>query len=334
MKQPGKSGVAGGTRRIEPNEQIKRVAILGTGALGGFYGGLLAKAGCDVHFLLNSDFEHVQAHGLKVDTPLGDFHLPQVQAYGRPEDMPKADLAVVAWKTTVDERVLSDVLNNVCGSETIVLVLQNGLDVEEQAASIVGPERVLGGCAFLCSNKIGPGHIRHLDYGAIAFGEYSSTLRGEVSERMKHIAELFQGCGIDMRPSENLLEVRWKKLAWNIPFNGLSVVLSADTQQIMEDPASRELAEDLMVEVKNSAAANGIEISEKHIQKMLDDTSAMVPYDSSMRVDFVQRRPIEVEAIFGNPLRAAKKAGYEPRKIEMLYQQLCFADRLNRSESA
>ena len=118
-----------------------------------------------------------------------------------------------------------------------------------------------------------------------------------------------------------------KELAWNIPFNGLSVVLNADTQQIMEDPASRELAEDLMVEVKNSAAANGIEISEKHIQKMLDDTSAMVPYDSSMRVDFVQRRPIEVEAIFGNPLRAAKKAGYEPRKIEMLYQQLTMARR-------
>lgn len=308
-------------------------AVLGTGALGGLYGGLLANAGMDVHFLLRSDFQHVREQGLRVDSPLGDFRLASPNIYERAAQMPKVDVAIVAWKATANSH-LGEALRHVCHSDTRVLVLQNGWDVESTAAAVVGAERVLGGCCFLCSNKIAPGHIRHLDYGRIAFGEYASSLAGQITPRMKDLSEQFQQAKIDMRPAANLSEVRWKKLVWNIPFNGLSVVLDSDTKLLMQDSGSCRLVEDLMHEVVQSAAVCGTEISASHVEKMLADTRKMVAYDSSMLLDYRARRPIEVEAIVGNSLRAAQAAGYRPRKIEMLYQELFYMDRQNRSDQA
>ena len=298
-------------------------AVLGAGALGGLYGGLLANAGLDVHFLLRSDFEFVREHGLRVDTPLGDFHLPRVNAYARAADMPQVDVVLVCWKATQNDS-LAEVLPRICGPETLVLVLQNGWDVERAAADVVGEQRVLGGCCFLCSNKVGPGHIHHLDYGRIAFGEYSEPLSGTVTERMQRIATEFTAAKIDMQAAKDLRAVRWRKLMWNIPYNGLSVVLQADTQQIMHDAQTSLLAEELMIEVREAAAACGKVIEASHITKMLDDTRKMVPYDSSMLLDYRAGRPMEVESIFGNTLRAALAAGYRPAKVEMLYRQLSF----------
>lgn len=308
--------------------EINRVAsyaILGAGALGGLYGGLLARAGQPVHFLLRSDYQHVREFGLRVESPLGDFHLPNPMVYRDVQGMPPVDVVVVAWKTT-SNGLLRETLPRLCGPETIVLVLQNGLDVEREASDIVGADRVLGGCCFLCSNKIGPGHIRHLDFGRIAFGEASAGLFGQVTPRMEQLEAEFRAAGIDMQPAANLMAVRWKKLAWNIPFNGLSVVLAADTRQIMEHPSSVKLAESLMIEVREAAEACGWGFDETHIQRMLVDTKKMVPYDSSMLLDYRAGRPMEVEAIFGNPLRAAEGAGYSAKNLAMLYEQLKFID--------
>ncbi len=210
---------------------------------------------------------------------------------------------------------------------TAVLVLQNGWDVERTAAESVGDECVLGGCCFLCSNKVGPGHIRHLDYGRIVFGEYSHRLSGRVTERMKAIESAFRASKIDMQSSDDLRAVRWRKLMWNIPYNGLSVVLNADTKQIMEDPQTSLLVEELMHEVREAAAACGSQIELGHITKMLADTRKMVPYASSMLLDYRHGRAMEVEAIVGNPLRASMAAGYRPAKVEMLYRQLSYLNK-------
>ncbi len=308
---------------MNTSDRTTSYAVLGVGALGGLYGGLLANAGFDVHFLLRSDLEFVRQQGLRVDTPLGDFHLRSVNAYAEAGDMPQVDVVLVCWKATQNDK-LADALRPICRADTLVLVLQNGWDVERAAADVVGEDRVLGGCCFLCSNKIGPGHIHHLDYGRIAFGEYSLSLSGAVTERMARIAEDFKRAKIDMQPAKDLRAVRWRKLMWNIPYNGLSVVLQADTQQIMSDPQASLLAEELMLEVREAAAACGKEIELSHISKMLEDTRKMVPYDSSMLLDYRAGRPMEVEAIFGNTLRAALAAGYRPAKVEMLYRQLAF----------
>ncbi len=141
---------------------------------------------------------------------------------------------------------------------------------------------------------------------------------------MRVIEADFRRTGIDITPTEDLGKTRWSKLMWNIPFNGLSVVLSALTDRIMAVPATAELAEQLMREVHAAAAGCGSVIDESLIDKLLNDTRKMVPYASSMLLDYQQGRPMEIEAIFGNPLRAARAAGVSVPRIEMLYQQLIF----------
>ena len=304
-------------------------AIIGTGALGGYYGARLQRAGGEVHFLLHSDYEHVRQHGLICESKDGDFTLPKVNAYRDTRDMPRCDVVCVCLKTT-QNHLLSQLLPPVVKDDGAVLVMQNGLGIEEQVAEIVGAERVMGALCFLCSNKIGPGHIRHLDYGHVALGEFAT--RG-VSDRMRAIAEDLNRAGIRTELNDNLQAARWQKLVWNIPYNGLSVVLDATTDELMKDPNTRGLVEQIMHEVVADARACGATLPEQIVAKMLSYTDKMIPYRTSMKIDYDEHSPIEVEAIFGNPLRAAEKAGAKSPLLEQIYCQLKFLDKRNSSPS-
>jgi 2-dehydropantoate 2-reductase len=309
----------------------RRYAIIGTGGLGGFYGGSLARAGLDVHFLLHGDYEHVRQHGLRVDSVDGDFVLARVNAYGRAADMPRCDVVAVALKTTAND-LLAELLPPVIADDGVVLVLQNGLGVEEQVAGIVGPDRVMGGLCFLCSSKVGPGHIRHLDYGYITLAEYDSMRRPKgITGRMLAVGGDFQAAGIRVNYAEDLVLARWKKLVWNVPFNGLTALLDATTDRVMANEHSRALAEGLMREVAGAAlSAAGREVPEAFITSQLDDTARMAPYSPSMLLDCRAGRPMEIEAIFGAPLRAAAGAGCPTPQMEAMYRLLKFMDERNQ----
>ncbi len=301
-----------------------KFAIVGTGALGGFYGGLLAKQGEEVHFLLNSDVDFVREYGLRVDSKLGDFHIPNVNAYSSVEEMPKSDCIIVALKST-QNHLLEKLIPPLMHQDSVVLVLQNGLHVEQRAREVAGEGRVAGGCCFLCSNKVGPGHIKHLDYGRILMGPYhgmNDDEAGPSMEVLNSICAKFQQTGLDCATTPSLSLARWRKLMWNIPFNGLSVVLNSSTDSLMRHPYSRALAESVMQEVRDTALACGHEIEQEFVTYMMEHTDEMVPYDSSMRLDFLAGRPIEVEAIYGNALRAAARKQVNAPQIHMLYRQL------------
>lgn len=305
-----------------------RYAILGTGAVGGYYGACLQKAGLDVHFLLHRDYEYVSKHGLVIESPDGDFTLSQVNAYNNVAQMPRCDVVVVALKTT-QNYLLPQLLPAVIKDDGVVLVLQNGLGIEDQVADIV-EQTVIGGMCFLCSNKVGAGHIRHLDYGEITLGEYAPGYQVcGITKQMEQIADDFQRAGIGIKLAEDLLLARWRKLVWNIPYNGLSVVLDATTDELMADSYSRSLVEQLMREVVVGAAKYERIIPDDFIQEMLEHTAKMKPYRTSMKIDYDQGRSLEVEAIFGNPLRLAESVGAELPQISMLYQQLKFLNSKN-----
>ena len=321
-----------------------RWGILGSGAVGGLYGGMLAHSGQDVHFLLHSDFEHVSQSGLRIESKQGDFHLACPNVYRRVEDMPPCDVVIVALKS-VHNHLLSKFLSPLVAPGGTVLNLQNGLNVEADCWNALANRLnqiggVLGGCCFLCSNKVGPGHIRHLDYGRIVFGqsERPVSLQKTPTEdppdhsiqcipHAEEILDAMKAASIDAHWTDELAVARWRKLMWNIPFNGLSVVLDASTDEIIGCPASRNLADRIIREVHAGAAACGVKVEEAAIEKTMAHTETMVPYDSSMRLDYRHGRPLEIEAILGNPL-AAVKAIVSPRpvmpSVEMLYQQLQF----------
>ena len=309
---------------------LRTYAILGTGALGGFYGARLQKAGLNVHFLLRSDYEHVSKHGLVVESVDGDFTLGQVNAYCDVEKMPRCDVVVVALKTT-QNHLLPKLLPPIVKDDGVVLVLQNGLGVEAEVAQIVGNDKVIGGLCFLCSNKVGPGHIRHLDYGQITLGEYAADYYAAgITERMRQIDKDFESAGILIELTEDLLLGRWKKLVWNIPYNGLSVILNATTAELMAMVHTHKLVEQLMYEVLTGAKNSGRIIPNSFIQTMLDYTVKMKPYRTSMKIDYDEHRPLEVEAIFGNPLRMTEAAGVNLPQISCLYRQLKFLDAKQR----
>lgn len=322
-------------------------AILGTGALGGFYGAKLQQAGFEVHFLVRSDYESVRQNGLFVESVDGDFTLPRVKAYRDVKNMPACDVAIVAFKTTQNQ-ILRKILPPILKENSIVLVLQNGLSIEEEVAAILsenklgehkigqgktGEYKIIGGLCFLCSNKVGDGHIRHLAYGQIILGEYTgNSEKGGITDGMGKIASDFESAGIAIKLESDLLLARWKKLVWNIPYNGLSVVLDATTEELMNDANSLELVKELMHEVVVGAKAVGRNIPLSFIETMLEHTRNMYPYRTSMKIDYDEGRPLELAAIFANPLQKALSRGVNLPQIRCLYQQLQFLDARNRSD--
>ncbi len=306
-------------------------AIIGTGAVGGFYGVRLQRAGHDVHFLLHNDYTHVREHGLRLDSVDGDIELKHVHAHAIPRNLPHCDVVVVALKS-YHNRILSDVLPHAVGPDTSVLLLQNGLGGEKTIAEIVGATPIIGGLCFLCSNKIAPGRIHHLDYGRVTLGAYRADGRpGGVTPVMERIAADFENLGRPARVVEDLLLARWKKLVWNVPFNGLTVLLDARTDHLMADADTRALAESLMREVAAGAASVGRAIGEDFVRKMLTDTRNMAPYKPSMKLDYDNGRPMEIEAIYGKPVAVATTNGTAMPKTQALCQALRFLDRRNRT---
>ncbi|WP_395598311.1 putative 2-dehydropantoate 2-reductase [Pseudomonas sp. A1437] len=308
------------------------VGIIGTGAIGGFYGLMLARAGFDVHFLLRSEFSAVAERGLQVDSAVhGPLKLDPVQAYSAAEDMPKCDWLLVGAKTTSNAGLAPSIIA-AAKPGAKVLVLQNGLDVEDSLRELLPDSlHLLGGLCLICVHRNGPGLITHQALGAVNVGYHSGPATDDVA-RMAIVevgSELFRAAGIDSQAMPNLHQARWQKLIWNIPYNGLSVLLGADTTALMADADSRALIQALMAEVVQGAKACGQDVAPGYADFLLTMTEKLPDYWPSMYHDFVHKRPLELEAIYARPLAAAKAAGCELPRIEALYRTLSFIDRRN-----
>jgi 2-dehydropantoate 2-reductase len=296
-----------------------RYAVIGSGALGGFYGGKLAHAGKDVRFLFHSDYRFVVDNGLKVDSVTGNFHLTDVQAYWSTADMPKADVVLVCLKTTNND-LLKTLLPPILHPNSVIVLIQNGLGVEEDMAADFPQQPIAGGLAFICSNKIGEGHIAHLDYGKLNIGVF----QGEIHTALEQVKADFTEAGVPTAISADLMTARWQKLVWNIPYNGMTVVLNTTTDRLMREASTRQLSYELMLEVIAGARACGVEVKESFADKMMELTDSMTPYAPSMKLDFDHKRPMEIEYIYSRPVKTAISAGYDMKKVAMLEVQLRF----------
>ena len=306
-------------------------AIIGTGALGGYYGARLHHAGSDVHFLLHSDYEHVRAHGLRVRSKHGDFSIPRPRIYAAARDLPRCDVAAVCLKTT-QNALLAELLPPAIKSDGIVVMMQNGLEIEADAAAVLPRHVILGGLAFLCSNKVGPGEIHHLDYGAVRLGEHRSDGRpAGITPAMLAVADDFKRAGIPTVLEDDLVLARWKKLVWNVPYNGMCVVEGCTTNVLMADPRTRAQCAAIMNEVLAIAAAQGRRIHPSFVEAMLADTAKMAPYKPSMLLDYERGQPLELDAIYRRPLAAAAAAGVQCPETRALYARLVEIDAGSRA---
>ncbi|WP_395741972.1 2-dehydropantoate 2-reductase [Prosthecobacter sp.] len=295
-----------------------RIAIVGSGAVGCYYGGRLAQGGKEVHFLMRSDFAHVKQHGLKISSPLGGFDLPQVSCHRSTEDIGPCDLVIIAMKATTNETLLS-LLPPLLKDKTVILTLQNGLGSDDFLARHFGSAHVLGGLCFVCINRVAPGVIHHLAQGQISLGEHS----GPPQVRTEVLAAEFRRCGIDCKVEPSLITARWKKLVWNVPFNGLSIAAGGkDTAQILANPVLEQRVRALMREIIETAGHLGHEIPLSLIDDMIERTRTMAGYKPSSLIDFLAGSEVELDAIWGEPVQRAHAAGIAMPQVEKLHEEL------------
>ena len=313
-----------------------RLAVVGCGALGSFYGARLARAGRDVHFLLRSDYDAVRRDGVRIENADGGFTVhPGIARH--PEEIGPVDIVLVGLKTTANAE-FPRLIGPLLGAKTLVVTLQNGLGNEEALAESFGPERVLGGLCFVCLNRIAPGVIRHLAYGRIIMGEYQRP----PSDRLRTLASWFAEAGIRCDVTDDLASAHWEKLVWNIAFNGLGVAGAAGweavvaghfppdaalgpclaTDALLGDPRWEGLVRELMHETIRAARAQGLPVPESAADEQIALTRRMGPYLASTLIDFDRGQPLERESLFGEPLRRARAVGVPTPRLEALYRIL------------
>lgn len=297
-----------------------RYGVIGAGAIGGYYGAKLAQGGQDVHFLFHSDYDYVREHGLRVNSGDGGFHLDHVNAYQDVRQMPKCDVVIVALKT-VHEQMLREMLPPLLADDTVVLLIQNGMGMEQDVEQMVPGVKLAAGLAFICCSKTHPGVIDHLDLSGLNVGNYNAPQ--ETIDRM--IAEMVSA-DIDAR-NVDYLEARWRKLLWNMPFNGLSVALHTDTDALVRNAATRRLLRAMTQEVMDAAHAVGVKgLTDRDADAMIEMTTKMRPYKPSMRLDWDYHRPMEVYYLYTRPIEEARRAGQDMPLHRMLEAELKFME--------
>tara|TARA_B100001057_G_scaffold450466_1_gene492577 strand:- start:1958 stop:2881 length:924 start_codon:yes stop_codon:yes gene_type:complete len=296
-----------------------RIVIVGCGAVGLFYGAKLALSGQDVHFLMRQDFDQVSKYGIKIESASGEAeYLENPSIYRDALEIGPCDLIIVAIKST-DNKALESLIPKLIKKETAIMTLQNGLGNEDFIAKKFGSHRVLGGLCFVCLNRVSKGVVRHIAQGTISCGEFM----GLPLPRTHDVALMFKSAGIPFIVAESLIEQRWKKLVWNIPFNGISISEGGvDTSVILKDKSLLFLVESLMREVIQVANKLGYNLSNSLIDHNIKETKSMGPYRPSSMIDFMEGRPVEVEAIWGNPVRVGRSVGVEIPRMETLYDSI------------
>lgn len=306
---------------------FQSVAVVGSGAVGLYYGGRLAAAGENVKFLLRSDFEGISQNGLKVQSVDGDFDVTSPQIFQTAAEIGPVDLVIVAWKTTSNHQ-LSSVLPPLLHAGTQVLTLQNGLGNCELLAGIVGPERVFGGLCFVCINRLGPGVVSHSAGGRVTLGEWQA----DGTSRHLELEKRFQTARIHGVAVEDLEKSQWEKLVWNIPFNGLSVAFGGVTTDVLlATKESEDQVRAIMVEVVAAARGLGFDLRDDLIHFNIERTRPMGPYRTSSMIDFVEGREVEVTPIWEEPLRRAREIGvpmlHTSALLERIKHQIAQRDR-------
>ena len=268
---------------------------------------------------MRSDLKKVQKDGLVIESPNGDFCIEEVQAFASSEEIGPVDLVIIALKTT-SNGALIDLIDPLLKANTRILTLQNGLGNESLLHQLFPSHPIFGGMCFVCINRGNPGVIRHLAHGRVELGELTTS--GQLAD----IADLFRNAGIDCRELPDLGLARWRKLVWNVPFNGLSIAAgSLDTCQILESPKLVKRVRALMREVIATAASQGHHINPEYVEANIKSTREMGPYEPSSLIDFKAGNPVEIEAIWGKPLSSSREAGIPTPELEKLYFEICDA---------
>lgn len=283
---------------------MRSYTVVGTGAVGSFYGAKLAAAGHPVRFLGRGDVPALRRDGLRVSSIDGDLVVPDVEAFDDPEAVPASDVVLVAIKATLPNPA-APTLGRLAGGSTAIVSLQNGLGIEADLEAAAGGRPLAGGLCFIAANRVGPGHVEHLLGGTVTAAAHRSRHQHVVEP----IAADLVAAGVEAVVDADLVGARWRKLVWNVPFNPLTALLGRTPTELLASPDGEELIRLLMDEVVAAADALGHPISHGYVDGLIALTRTFPPYRTSMGLDIAAGRPAEVDVILGRPVAAGTAAG-------------------------
>ncbi len=309
-----------------------KVAVLGAGAMGSLFGGLLARAGHEV-WLIDVWHEHVKAireRGLRIRRKGGELLLRDLKAVSSPEEVGVVELVLVFVKSTATEKAIKGA-RVLLGEGTLVLTLQNGLGNVEQIATVVPISKILAGTTAQGATVIGPGEIYHAGEGPTAIGQ----LEGPPLERVREIARAFNSAGIPTEVSENVMGLIWGKLLVNVGINALTAITGLKNGELLDYPETVELMEMAVSEAWEVAKRKGIHIpSEDPVAHTKQVARATAENRSSMLQDVLNKRKTEIETINGAVVRLGREVGVETPVNKVLTNLVLMLERRYLGPSA
>jgi 2-dehydropantoate 2-reductase len=297
-----------------------KILIFGTGGVGGYFGGRLARAGEDVVFIARGEhLRAISASGLRVDSSDGDFVIYPAKATDDVSEIGEVDLVILgvkAWQVPEAARAIKPIV----GANTTVLPLQNGVEAVSQLVNELGAGNVIGGLCRIVSYVVGPGHIRHAGFEpSIIIGE----LDNRHTDRIARIEQVFKHADLNISIANDIQVALWTKFLFIASFSGVGAMANAPAGVLRSDPKWRAQMLSAMNEIYTLAHARGIKLPPDAIDKVMGSVDGL-PDDatSSMQRDIAAGKPSELEAQNGAIVRMAREVGVEAPTHELIYQTL------------
>ena len=306
-----------------------KILVMGTGAVGSFYGGKLADAGHEVTFIARGEtLRALKQNGLVVQSIHGDFHLEHIHAINQPEATKVCDLVLVCVKS-YDTEEAARLTRPAVGTDTIVLSLQNGVENEELLARELGSSQVMGGMAYIGAELVSPGVVVHSAAGHIVFGERD----GQRTPRVERLEQIFREAGIQAQLSPHITVVLWDKLVWNAAFNAITTLTRSTVGEVLAHPRTRALVRDTMLEVIAVAQAQGLDVKESRADEHIagSDHPPLSTFATSMSQDLARGKRLEYDALNGAVVRYGERLGVLVPINRTLHQLLARLDPASRA---
>jgi 2-dehydropantoate 2-reductase len=292
-----------------------KILIIGCGAIGSYYGAKLEQGGAKITTILRSNFDQAKTQGINIKSLDGNYIFrPQIISdYSQYKE--DADYILICTKVLPQINIIES-LKLVIKKNTAIILIQNGLYIENDLVNNFPDNEIIRGLAFICVSKLSPTLVDHQDYGRLVIGKYPSGQSVKVAE----IAKIWQNSGLECQISDDIKQESWKKLIWNAPFNPISVLSNgANTKDLLSNKYSRQLIINVMKDVIKLANIDGCNFNQEVIDKFISYTEAMKPYKTSMLLDFENKRDLEIEAILGNTVRFAKQHNIDTSYLNAIY---------------
>lgn len=297
-----------------------RIAVMGSGGVGGYFGGLLARAGHDVTFIARSaHLDALRRHGLVVESVHGDFVISPAQATDDPATVGPVDLVLFATKTYQIEEA-AQAMRPLIGPGTAILPLHNGIDAAERTIAVLGSEPVLGGLCYVGSMLAAPGHIKQVSqFRRVIVGE----LDGRISPRVEAVVAALAEAGAQAEATDDIQKARWTKFIFIAPFSGVGAVARVPAGEIVRCPEPRALLEAAMLEVEAVARAAGVALDPEIVPQTMAFCDNLAPgQTASMQRDIMDGKPSELESIIGVLARLGAELGVPTPVFRFFYAAL------------